>query len=100
MRQSNLLSPALGGWGGPHTIRWRNVVLASGGLRVTIASSKTLKTRAQAVALFVPAILGMPYCPVAAWQRALWQLPVAPDPHAFLVSPGVPLTTRELTSTL
>ena len=61
MQQSNLLSPALGDWGSPHTIRRQDVAPALGGLWVTIASSKTLKTRAQAVALFVPAISGSPY---------------------------------------
>ena len=76
------------------------MVPTPGGLRVTLASTKTLKTRAQAVALFVPTILGSPYCPVAAWQRALQLLPAAPDALAFLVGPGVPPTTRELTSTL
>ena len=46
LRQSNLLSPALGGWGDPHT-NWRqDVVPAPCGLQVTIASSKTLKTQA------------------------------------------------------
>ena len=100
MRQSNLLSPALGGWGGPphHPVAGRGG--RSGRLRVTLASSKTLKTRAQAVALFMPAILGSPYYPVAAWERALQLLPAAPDAPAFLVGPWVPLTTRELTSTL
>ena len=73
-----------GGWGGPHTIRWQDIVPAPGGLQVTIASSKTIKTGAQAVAFFVPSILDSPYCPVA----------------AFLTRPGAPLTTRELTSTL
>ena len=36
---------------------------------------------------------------MAAWQRALWQLPANPDAPAFLVRPRVPLTTRKLTST-
>ena len=81
MQQSNLLSPALGGWGGPHTIRRRDVAPAPSSLWVTIASSKTLKKRAQAVALFVPTIPGSPYCFVVAWARALRQLPAnSPQP--------------------
>ena len=72
MSQSNLLSPALGGWGGPHTIRRQDVVPALGSLRVTIVSSKTIKTRAQAVALFIPSIPDSPYCPVTAWYGALF----------------------------
>ena len=97
MRQSNHLSPALGGWGGPQTIQSQDVMPAPGGLWVTITSSKTIKTRTQAVALLVPAIPGSTYCPVAAWFRALQQLPPAPT---FLARPGVPLTTRELTATV
>ena len=103
MQQLNLLSPALGGWGGPHTFRRQDVVSAQGSRWVTIASSKTLRTRAQAVALFVPAIFGSPYCPVAAWDRALRQFHAAPDAPAFLARPGVHpdhTTTRELISTL
>ena len=97
MRQSNLLYPALGGWGGPHTIRRRDVAAMPDGLRVTLMSLKTLKSRAQA--LFVPAISSSPYCPVAAWEKALQLMLAAPDAPAFLVGPRVPLTTRELTST-
>ena len=76
------------------------IVSDPGGLRVTITSSKTLKTWAQAVTLFVPSIPGLPYCPMAAWYRALRQLPAIPNAPAFLARPGVLLTTRELTLTL
>ena len=54
-----------------------------------MALSKTLRTQAQVVALFV-----------AAWDRAVRQLPAALDAPAILARPGVPLTTLELTSTL
>ena len=67
MRQSNLLSTALAGWGSPHTIQRQDIVPALGGLRVTIASSKTIKAKTQAVAILAPSIPDSSYSPVAAW---------------------------------
>ena len=77
-----------------------NVVHYMASLHHELPSSKTIKTWAQVVALLVPAIPRPLYCPVAAWFRTLQQLPAAPDAPTFLMRPGVPLTTHELTPTI
>ena len=76
------------------------MVPAPGGLRVTLASSKTVKSRIQAVPLFIPSIPGSPYCAVAAWYRALQQLAAGPNSPTFLARHGVSLTMHELMVTL
>ena len=67
LQQFNLLLPAIGGWGGPNTIGLQDIVSTPDGLQVTISSSKTIKTQAQAVALLVPGLPSSLLYPIRAW---------------------------------
>lgn len=96
IRQSNLLSPSTRTWGGPHTIRRRDIRIVPGGLRVDITSSKTICANSEATSLFVPKI-GSRCCPVLAWESARDLKAGHPDDPAFITSAGVPLTPHALT---
>lgn len=100
LRQSNLVSPSPTGWGGPHTLRRRDIQSHHRGLTVTIHSSKTITSRARAITLLVPAIPGSPLCPVQAWRLAEKAYPAKDSAPAFLSSLTRPLDSHNLTKIL
>ena len=100
LRQSNLLSPRPDMWGGPHTLRRKDIRLCSLGLRILINSSKTIDSPAKAVELLVPKIPNSPMCPVSAWLNAASAVPASGSAPAFLSSAEVPLDTPTLTTML
>ena len=93
IRQSNLLSPNLDLWGGPHTIRRGDIVPVHGGLCLTIRSSKTIRKTQDTAPILIPRIQGSRYCPVAAWERNERAIllsstdPAFVSPHGALVTP-------------
>lgn len=98
IRQSNLLSPSARSWGGPHTLRRRDIRVVPGGLRLDIISSKTIHLRQQATSLFIPSITGSRYCPTEAWARAARLAPGRPEDPAFITTSKKPLTPYALTN--
>ena len=100
LRQSNLLSPRPGIWGGPHTIRRRDIRPCPQGLRVTLNSSKTIQAPRDAVELLVPKIHDSLLCPVLAWHKASAAVPASGLAPAFLSSADTPLDTPTLTKIL
>lgn len=91
LRASNLLSPNISTWGGPHTLRAGDIVPSKNGLYVFIRSSKTLSGGRPTV-LEVWAVPGSPLCPVSAWFA--YKRVICPSPRgpAFLLNNGAPLT--------
>lgn len=93
LRSSNLLSPTVAGWGGPHTLYFSDVVRCSTGLKVFLRSSKTLKNKP-------PVILDVLYspssslCPVLTWDHYVRLFKPPPSGLAFLQLSGAPLTAR------
>lgn len=92
-RASNVVSPALNQWGGPHTLLAGDVFILNGGLQVIIRSTKTRGKNAPHSALILPT-QDFQVCPVRAWleyKRAVNPCPLGP---AFIVSPSKPLTAH------
>ena len=100
LRSSNVLSPLVTTWGGPHTLRRRDIIPRPHGLTVVIRSSKTITTPTQAVALMVHHIPGSPYCPVAAWKRYCNWVPAPLEAPAFLLDGNRPMTAGPLIATI
>lgn len=93
LRSSNLLAPTISGWGGPHTLQFKDVLTTSFGLRVLIRSSKTLGNR-QPVPIDVIRVPGSPLCPVSAWLGYVTLFKPPSMGLAFIQSSGAPLTAR------
>lgn len=74
LRSSNLLSPLGADWAGPHTLLRRHVAEISGGLKISILSTKT---RSTPYSLFVPTNNIPRLCPVLAWNKYISA--VSPD---------------------
>ena len=100
LRQSNLLSPSGTGWGGPHTLRRKDIQPHVLGLSLTIHSSKTISSPQEAVELIVPSVPGSPICPVEAWRKAAAAFPAPDSAPAFLADTITPLDSVTLTKML
>ena len=100
LRQSNLVSPSGAGWGGPHTLRRRDIQPHALGLSIVIHSSKTISSPQDSTQLLVPAVPGSQMCPVSAWRKASEAFPAPGSAPAFLVNPNTPLDTLTLTKIL
>ena len=97
VRQSNLVSPSRGVWGGPHTLRRRDIRPCRAGLQICIRSSKTILSEMNAVELLVPAVPNSKLCPVMAWSKALSAVPAPGLAPAFMLSLSQPLDSKTLT---
>lgn len=95
LRSSNLLSPTVTQWGGPHTLNVSDVIMVPHGIIVTIRSSKTIKN-GRAAMLNVYAIPNNPCCPVAAWSHYIRSSRPVINGPAFMINPVTPLTPRPL----
>lgn len=93
LQASNVVSPSLNQWGGPHTLRAGDVCQAAGGLRVIVRSTKTRSRSAPHAALILPAEDPL-LCPVRAWYRYKAVVNPCPLGPAFMVSPSKPLTAN------
>lgn len=91
LRSSNLVSPSMDVWGGPHTLRVKDVQVFESKLVVKIASSKT---RVSPVYVTVLQNLDINLCPVRAWKRYVSVM--SPDilGPAFVVPSGRSLTSK------
>lgn len=97
LRSSNLLSPTVSEWGGPHTLNVSDVIHAPHGLIVILRSSKTIKN-GRPVSLHVYRVPNTSCCPVSAWYNYLSISKPALDGPAFMIIAVTPLTPRPLVS--
>lgn len=91
LRASNLVSPSMEVWGGPHTLRVKDVTLNHAGLQVRINSSKT---RVKPVMLTLAPNENQLLCPVRAWANYVTVVAPAAVGPAFIDSVGRPLTSK------
>lgn len=95
LRTSNLLSPTMTEWGGPHTLVAGDIIIQPNGLEVFIRSTKT-RSRTQGVKFFIPQAPAHQLCPVRAWIDYKNSVnPWALGP-AFIHSNRLPLTPTQL----
>lgn len=92
-RASNVVSPTLNQWGGPHTLLAGDVLHVQGGLQVIVRSTKTRGKHAPHTTLIFPAV-DHQCCPVRAWFRYKAELNPCPLGPAFIISPSQPLTAH------
>lgn len=92
LRVSNVLSPSLASWGGPHTLRMADINLHNGVMHLRIRSTKTLKGPTPAYLQILPAD-NPSCCPIRAWLLYLQQSDPCPMGPAFILPTGVPLTS-------
>lgn len=95
LRASNLTSPTMSVWGGPHTLKPCDILQSQDGLYVVIRSTKTL-SGAKPTYLYVSPGDTPSTCPVRAWK--LYNSIIRPWPlgPAFLTKDGLPLTSRPI----
>lgn len=91
LRASNLLSPSMDVWGGPHTLKALDVVVNDDKLIVQISSTKT-RVKPNVITVFSNDTRDL--CPVRAWiNYVLVVSPPACGP-AFIDNSGRPLTAK------
>lgn len=99
LRASNILSPSVLSWGGPHTLHVSDISLFPSGpvpsLNIAIRSTKTRKPSKP----FVLNVFAAPdhcVCPVRAWENYVNALNPWPLGPAFLLDNATPLTSQPL----
>lgn len=95
LRSSNLLSPTMDTWGGPHTLLARNIKICEQGLVVSILSTKT-KWDSSATDILLPSDPGSPLCPVRLWSDYYDAIKPWYLGPAFLTDSYLPLTARHV----
>lgn len=95
LRASNILSPSLSSWGGPHTLKFCDVVPTSYGLAIIIRSSKTMYN-SRPVVLEVHSVKDPFLCPVQAWWNYVSIVKPMSSGPAFVLDANTPLTPRPL----
>lgn len=95
LRTSNLLSPTMLDWGGPHTLLAGEITLLSHGLSVHIRSTKT-RSNPLGLDFIIPRSSDPSSCPVQAWT--LYKAAVRPWPlgPAFVHGNGLPITSAQV----
>lgn len=91
LRASNLVSPSMDAWGGPHTLRVNDVLTFNDKLVARISSSKT---RVKPVVITVPVNSNPVICPVRAWTHYVNVVAPSILGPAFIVHPGRSLTAK------
>lgn len=91
LRASNLVSPSMDVWGGPHTLRVKDVSAFNDKLVVRISSSKT---RVKPVVVTVHVNSSSQLCPVRAWTHYVNVVSPPFFGPAFIVQPGRSLTAK------
>lgn len=93
LRASNLTSPSMSVWGGPHTLRAADILDSSQGLILVIRSTKTVMDNNPIFLQVFPA-QAQALCPVKAWRE--YKALVRPWPFgpAFVYKDSLPLTPR------
>ena len=92
LRASNLLSPTVTLWSGPHTLSRVDITSHPHGLTVVIHSSKTITASSPPAIVSLPRIPSSPACPATAWDLYVSQVPASPQSPAFILFNGRPLT--------
>lgn len=95
LRSSNLLSPSIDVWTGPHTLRADDICINSGNLIVTVCSTKT---EVSPTTILVHQNPCSSICPVLAWSNYVTSVAPAKSGPAFIVSPGKSLTAKLVVS--
>lgn len=95
LRSSNLTSPTLSVWGGPHTLRACDIIEVEEGLAISIRSTKTLSGATPTILHILPASSAA-LCPVIAWKRYKTVTKPWPFGPAFLHNDSLPLTPRPI----
>lgn len=95
LRSSNLLSPTMSAWGGPHTLSVQDLTLSDQGLEISVHSTKT-KSDGNPVKTLIPWGQDHVSCSAMAWFKYLNKIkPWALGP-AFITDDGLPLTARHV----
>lgn len=93
LRASNITSPTLQTWGGPHTLRVCDILDSSLGLNLVVYSTKSFHASKPTIIKVLP-VKDSPLCPVQAWKKYKDSVrPLALGP-AFMLNLQTPLTTR------
>lgn len=93
LRSSNLLSPTITSWGGPHTLQMYDIKRVHSGLKVSIRSSKTIRNKTSIVLDVIPSNSNF-LCPVKAWDAYVNMFRPPLSGPAFILPSGLPLTAR------
>lgn len=98
LRSSNILSPSVVSWGGPHTLHVADISLFSTPVPCLNISIRSTKTR-KATKPFVLNVFAAPdpcVCPVRAWSTYLDLVNPWPMGPAFMIDNSTPLTPQPL----
>lgn len=95
LRSSNLLSPTLSDWGGPHSLSAQDLTLMDPGLEITVHSTKT-KTDSVPVKSLIPWAADQKYCSASAWLKYVSMVRPWSLGPAFLRDDHLPLTARHV----
>lgn len=99
LRASNLVSPSVKSWVGPHTLLANDVFHTTSGLVICIRSTKTLK-KGKSTVLNVAPVSDKRYCPVYAWLTFKAVCNPCPVGPAFMVNDSTPLTSKPIVDVL
>lgn len=91
LRASNLVSPTMDVWGGPHTLRVNDVTYSQNKLMVRIHSTIT---QVKPVVITVLPNPSKAICPVRAWYNYISVISPNTCGPAFLISPARSLTAK------
>lgn len=99
LRVSNVLSPSLSSWGGPHTLKRSDVIFQPDRLILMIRSTKTRKgpipARVEILATQNPTC-----CPVRSWYNYITSANPCPLGPALVLPTGLPLTTAPVVAVM
>lgn len=92
LRGSNMVSPTLTSWGGPHTLQANDIIKYGDIIVIKVSSSKTSTgPRPKFIEIFPTS--DPICCPVQAWDDYTWKINPRPLGPAFITDAGLPLTT-------
>lgn len=95
LRSSNLLSPSMQVWGGPHTLLARDIRLSNEALTVSISSTKTKHNNHPEI-FYLERESDPSLCPVALWTEYTRIVRPSMLGPAFLTNEHLPLTARHV----
>lgn len=93
LRASDVASPSVNHWGGPHTLQARDIIRVDDGLILVVRSTKTLSGKKPTFIKIDP-VPGGVLCPVATWDDYYRRTRPCPIGPAFMMDSCTPLTTK------
>lgn len=99
LRVSNILSPSLQWWGGPHTLTAGDITCKNGVLTLRVRSTKTRRNGSPHILTIFPT-QDPSVCPVRAWVQYVNTYNPCPLGPAFILGPGKPLTPGPVVFTI